>query len=355
MKKVKNGLVWIVAIANMLTAIALLVCAYSDRVNPGSFPLMSICGLAFPYVLSVNLLFLVLWLLFYWRGVVIPIAVLLLSLPAIRLYWPINTMADVPDGAIKVMSYNVLMYAPWELQEGDANPIVTYILESNADIVCLQEASSSEADGAELDAKFKRVYPYRDVTRKGGGEWMTLLSKFPILSKDTLTLNSRGNMSVAYILDIHGEKTMVINNHLETVGLSFEEKDQFKRMVNYEMSDEETTHVSGSLIRKLAAASVLRAEQAEKVAKVVKESIDHGQSVIVCGDFNDSPISYTHRTISKQLTDCYVASGNGPGYTYQQNGMNFRIDYVLCSDDWTPCGAQVDKKVTTSDHFPVVG
>ena len=77
-------------------------------------------------------------------------------------------------------------------------------------------------------------------------------------------------------------------------------------------------------------------------------------SVIVCGDFNDTPISYAHKVFADALTDCYVSSGFGPGFSYHENRMFVRIDHMFCSDEWEPFGAKVDSKVKTSDHYPLI-
>ncbi len=103
----------------------------------------------------------------------------------------------------------------------------------------------------------------------------------------------------------------------------------------------------------LAQAVEIRAPQADSVANYIAKLKSRGASIIVCGDFNDHPLSYVHHTIAKDLTDCYVASGNGPGASYNHNLMLVRIDNILCSDDWEPYGATVDRKTAASDHYPI--
>lgn len=353
-KGVKKTAVWIAMLASAPVLLVLLVSAYSDRLNPSSFPLLSISGLLFPVALVATIVLLLVWLMFYWRGAVLFIVALLVCLPAIRQYYPINRSQEIPDDAIKVLSYNVLMFAPWGLEDQEHNPIVEFILKENADIVCLQEASSAEAGGKSLYLKFRDSYPYYHITRKKGGEWMTLLSKYPILSADVIPLVSESSVAMEYVLSIDGKEVLVVNCHLQSVGLSIEEKGDFKRMVENQMGDEEAKTATRSLLRKLRDATLTRGKQAEQVAKVIKRHRAIGHSVIVCGDFNDTPISYAHRTIAEELTDCYTATGNGAGYSYQQNGMNVRIDNILCSEEWTPYGARVDKEVETSDHFPII-
>ena len=109
---------------------------------------------------------------------------------------------------------------------------------------------------------------------------------------------------------------------------------------------------SKKLIDKLSEYAKKRAPQVNAVAHYIDEH--KGKSIILCGDFNDNPISYTHRTLAKRLTDCYVASGNGPGISYHRNGFYVRIDNIMCTSDWQPYGCTVDNKIKTSDHYPII-
>jgi endonuclease/exonuclease/phosphatase family metal-dependent hydrolase len=89
--------------------------------------------------------------------------------------------------------------------------------------------------------------------------------------------------------------------------------------------------------------------------------------LLVCGDFNDIPQSYTHYRIQHPqrldtegaadiapLTDCYQEAATGPGYTIYQNAMRVRIDNILCSQQFTPIHTMTDRSVRMSDHFPVI-
>ena len=108
---------------------------------------------------------------------------------------------------------------------------------------------------------------------------------------------------------------------------------------------------SRRLIDKLGEASRIRAPQARAVARYIRKHAY--QSIICVGDFNDGPLSYAHRIVSDGLTDCYIASGNGPGISYHHSGFYVRIDNILCSDDWTPYGCKVDRQIKQSDHYPI--
>ena len=57
-------------------------------------------------------------------------------------------------------------------------------------------------------------------------------------------------------------------------------------------------------------------------AKTVKEHISLSPyPVLVCGDFNDVPMSFTYEHISERLVDAYKTKGSGVGSTF--NGKIF--------------------------------
>ena len=247
------------------------------------------------------------------------------------------------------------MFSSWDEPHGAKNPIVDYIVKSKADIVCLQEAQARLDNGDQIYSTLKKHYPYFKlmIKKHPGADYIVLLSKYPVLWQDTIPYGSSSNQSVAYMLDIKGTKTLVVNNHFESNGLSSGDKEGFKTLVKGELKTDEAKKQSVHLIKKLGDVSARRAPQAEAVARFVKKYLDKQIPVILCGDFNDSPLSYTHHVISKELNDCYVESGNGPGISYHKSGMYFRIDHIFCSDDFESYGAKVDNSVTTSDHCPI--
>ena len=141
-----------------------------------------------------------------------------------------------------------------------------------------------------------------------------------------------------------------VNNHLESNKLREKDKAVYREMIK----DPDKVKVSEGariLIGKLAEASAIRALQADSIAKLVAGF--RGGGVIVCGDFNDSPLSYAHRVIGKELDDAFVQSGNGFGISYNQNHFYFRIDHILLSKNLESYQCTVDKTIKSSDHYPI--
>ena len=55
--------------------------------------------------------------------------------------------------------------------------------------------------------------------------------------------------------------------------------------------------------------------------------------VIVCGDFNDTPLSYVYNQFNTNLVDAYRETATGIGVTYAGRVPAGRIDYNLHSGD----------------------
>lgn len=96
-------------------------------------------------------------------------------------------------------------------------------------------------------------------------------------------------------------------------------------------------------------ALIKRAEQ----AATLREHINGSRyPVIVCGDFNDTPVSFTYRTVKGNLEDSFTQSGKGTANTYNGKLPSFRIDYILYSPIFTSFNFEVSS-LNHSDHFPI--
>jgi Metal-dependent hydrolase len=89
-------------------------------------------------------------------------------------------------------------------------------------------------------------------------------------------------------------------------------------------------------------------------AQVLKERVNKSPyPVLVVGDFNDTPVSYSYRKIRKGLHDSFVNSGYGAGFTYRGNYPPNRIDYILYNSPLINTYFEIIK-VKYSDHYPII-
>ena len=353
-KQIKSFVVNLIAGANIATILLMLLAGYSDRLNPVDHPILSVMGMTFPIFLLANLLFLFFWLTVKWKKAWIPIAGFAAAYVPITLFMPLNMRQDVPKGTIKLISYNVCTYGGNYKYDHGFDTVFSYLEREKADIVCLQE--DVDTWRRFVFQRYQKIYHYNDttvlhqnaLTFNGVG----IHTRFPIIRKERIWYPSNTNGSVAYYLNTGKDTLLVINNHLEGTHLSDEERNNYKRLLRGKMERDTAKAESMFLIEKLGNNNARRAPQAEAVHRYIEEHRQY--PIIVCGDFNDTPISYARRTIAQGLTDCFQETGRGLGLSYNQKGFYFRIDHLLCSPDLQPFNCQIDDKMDASDHFPLI-
>ena len=212
--------------------------------------------------------------------------------------------------------------------------------------MCLQEAGGL---GKAIDIGALEIdeYPYHSAEEKKG---IACLSKYPILSNNNISYSSESNSSYAVEILIGTDTVLVVNNHFESYRLNSTDKESYKELIK----KPEEVNVEKSydtLTDKLVAANAIRGPQVDSVATFIEKS--HHKYIIACGDFNESPISYSHHRLTQILNDAYTRSGNGPGLSYNRHGMYFRLDHILISDNIESHKTVVDSSVDFSDHYPI--
>jgi len=353
-KQLKQFTVNLIVGANVVAVTIMLFAGFSDRLSPVDYPRLSCIGMAFPFFLLVNLMFLFLWLVIKWRKAWIPVAGFCLAYIPISTYMPLNPRQDVPEGSIKLMSYNVCTYSGNSKYNDAFDQILAYIQQQQADIVCVQE--DVDTWRRYMMKKYGEIYPYNDTTvlKKSDANFngVGIHTRFPILRKERIPYPSRANGSVAYYLLKDQDTLLVINNHFECTHLTKEDRSRYHDILKGEMKGDTMRTESMLLIDKLGNTAAKRAPEAEAVHRYIEAHRQY--PVIVCGDFNDTPISYSHYIVGQGLTDCFRASGKGIGLSYNQKGFWVRIDHIFCSSDFVPYNCQVDAEIDLSDHYPMI-
>ena len=354
MKSVKSIFSGLIAGANIVTVLVMLLMGYSGYVNPVNYPTISSLGFLFPFALLANLFFLFLWLTFKWRMAWIPLLGFLLAYVPMRIYIPFNIPSSPPEDAIKVISYNVEGYFGEPNYKDGFKMIYQFLKDQQADIVCLQEDNDT---WRKSEIYFDSLYAYNDYEKinKPVNPILNRLgihTRYPILRKERIAYDSYSNGSVAWYLQVGNDTLIVINNHLESTHLTKKDREQYTQLVRGDIQGDTAKMESRRLFATLAHSASLRAPAAEAVQQYIASHRQY--SILVCGDFNDSPLSYSRHEVGKGLTDCYVSTGNGIGNSYNRHGMYVRIDHMFCTPDLTPYGCKIDSKFDASDHYPVI-
>ncbi len=211
------------------------------------------------------------------------------------------------------------------------------IIDADADVVCLQEFYSDNTEAFNMLQKLEVIYPFSHVevtySTKGSDKWgIATFSKFPIRRKEAIRFpDALHNLAICSDIFAHDKMVKVYNCHLQSIHLSLEDLESLEQIydtIKWGAVDNIFTKLKYSFIR--------RAGQADKLKSHIREA---AHPVILCGDFNETPNSYTYRTLSKNMRDSFVEAGFGIGATFSGKIPGLRIDYIL-----------YDKKFSAKKH-----
>ena len=341
----------------------LLLGAVSARyISPNWFIIPAYLGLAFPGIL---LLFLVDYLILFvrrkWWQAAGQSLVLLLSWSTVVTYCPVRFGYPSPPAApggfdtLRVLSLNAdAFFRNPQNKELAELPAIRYINETDAQIVCLQEAFYEGEKGKSVTEenilKFCPAYKY--VKELGAqpstSSRIALVSKYPIGSMRRLPIESVFNGGVVFSVRLPAGELAVYNLHLESFRVTKDDEELYLKDVQ-----EDPLSLSGKVHRKLAPAFRTRALQCAVVRRDLEKQT--APYVLICGDLNDTPVSYTlSHVVPRGYIDCFKHAGRGPGLSYYMNWGAFRLDHAFASPSLIPVRAQIDTQADVSDHKPLL-
>lgn len=356
--------------------LVLLISAFSDRLSPNVWVYPSFLGIAFGVTLVISLIWLfILLILHRWKCAIILTVTLLLIIEPISRICPLQILGlpepvvqikkeegntkEIPVDSIRLFSYNTCAMGQTRLSKiKEKIPVIDVVRESMADIVCLQEyAFTLSKDGhteKELRSRLSDLYPNYDFTPNTGKKAMgiALYSKFPIKKATRIDKRKSGYFSAMYYqLEAYGQRIGLINMHLHTNSIQPKDRILYDEMIDHFEKDS-LERIRTGMMRSLAKAFRSRADEASLISRFLQENHPSDMPLIICGDMNDTPISYCYHTLKHGLKDSWQEAGRGPGITFREHHFWFRIDHIFCSDHFKVLNATVRKDVLYSDHYP---
>lgn len=349
----------LITIVNILFVLALLLSAWSQRISPETISWSNLMGLVFPIILILNMLWVLAWILQFDIRFLLSTIAIIICWGEVQTYCPLNKSSDPSiyeqvsrNLKFKLLSYNVM---EWDTNKkvNEHNESIDLIREIDADIVCIQEFGYTN-DKKHLTTKNIHQqlsqYPYVEDNKKRGG--LVLFSKFPIIKswhKKGDTTLSRTNF---YALKLGQDTLIVINNHLVSTGLNTNNRVAFDSIshLNHKRTDLANAI---DIPKKLVKKSQIRAQQIDELCHEITQLKKKYRYVVLCGDLNDSPISYTHYKLNQLLRDAYVDKGRGPGISYNKHRIWVRIDHIMPCDHLETTECTVIHRSKSSDHYPI--
>lgn len=355
----------IVLILNCFAVAALLFSYAAAWISPIKVWIFAFFGIAYPVILIINLMFVVFWLFCWNKFIYISLLAILLGIGKITAIVPLRLSSEKPGGkqSIRILTYNVhSLYGnqPNNMLPEARSQVTDFLSLEKADVVCVQEFYSIGEEYMKTLHKFSGSITlgyyyfknYREFWQKTKINAIATFSRYPIVDEGFFRLEDKSTFGIFTDIAVRGDTIRVYNLHLESIRLGNDDYSFYSRLTDPAADEKNFAKGSRKMIWKLKKAFFLRAMQVEMLNVHMKNS---PYPVMICGDFNDTPSSFTYHTLSAGRSDAFVKAGNEwIGSTYAGRFPAFRIDYMLYDDFFTAVAYQ-KVEVDLSDHYPVIG
>ena len=357
---------------NVLALAVLLCSCLATYVHPKDYWQLSFIGFAFPIVLVVNVFFLLLWILKRDAFGLISLLAIVFTWKFIQSTFAFNYSEPNTESGLKLMTWNVKCFDlyNWNKNLETREQMMALIKKENADVLCLQEFYTNNQLFHNLEYLRDTLgYPYvyffpsvdlkklpksklqQTLWKKGElhQQWgVATFSKYPIVDTDRIDFkNSYTNDCIYTDLKINSEIVRVFNVHFQSIHLGY---DDYATLDSLKENQSAPWLSLKKIIRKMKRAYTKRSEQA---VAVVEHLDEFKGKKILCGDFNDVPVSYTYSTAKDNLHDAFVEKSKGFGTTYANPLSIFRIDYTFF-DSGIKINSYRTIRKELSDHYSVV-
>jgi len=318
---------------NSIVATMLLLAYLLPFVSPKNFAFLSVLSLAVPFLILLNLLFVVYWLLKVKKQLLVSAIVLGIGYNYVFSLYHFSSSKNVDDTEnITVMSYNVRLFNvfKWIPDDSVQSQILDFITEKQPDILSLQEYRPEKVD-------LKGYFKYEAVSGHKIKSGQAIYSKFPIINSGSIAFKNTSNNAI-FIDIVKAKDTLRIYNvHLQSLRIN----------PNVE---ELASQSSENLAKRIGSTFRTQQLQAEQFLKHKNAS---PYKMIICGDFNNTAYSYVYKEIKGELQDTFVEAGNGFGRTFNFKFFPVRIDFVLVDPEFHVNGFKTHN-IELSDHYPVI-
>lgn len=320
---------------NSIIATTLLLSYILPYVEPERSAFISVLSLTVPFLIIVNILFVVYWLLKVRKQLLLSLIVLLIGFNHITSLYKFSASKHVESiDNIAVMNYNVRLFNlfKWIPDNNIASEISEFITDKNPDIISMQEYRTDE--GLALKGYYKYEALSGDKIKNG----QAIFSKFPIINTGSVEFPNTYNNAI-FVDVVRAKDTIRIYNvHLQSLKIDAS-------------SDPLKNETSENLFKRVGNTFRLQQAQADLF---LEHKAKCSYKVIVCADLNNTAYSYVYNRIKgEDLNDTFVEAGNGFGRSFNFKFFPVRIDFILV-DNHFEINSFKTFDIKLSDHFPIM-
>lgn len=301
---------------------------------------MAIGGLCFPYLFILHLIVFGWLVLRRSRYAWYALATLTLGIPFLLRNVNWHELPSNDRSTLSISTFNAQGLTLEQTENLDsAFRLIRHYL-GNADVFALQEINHRFVK----DLAVTNEYPHYIAHPRAS---TTLMSRHPFTEHGTVRFDSTGNSCLWVDLATPDGPLRVYNVHLESnrvspeIGRLFEEGGDPRRRSTWRR------------IRNILRDFSFRATRRTEQIMLLKEHMRGcPHPIVLAGDLNDTPQSYTYRQLKLFLNDGFVQAGRGLAHSYAGPVPLLRIDYIFASPDLEFTRYRTVRALN-SDHYPV--
>jgi len=354
-------------LSNIIIGILFLLSCCNAFLHPDKWWFISLLAFLFPLFLILLIIFLFIWLFIRRLNVIISLLCLVIGWKNIHAFFGFSLashdFSHKDSAALRIMTWNVRSWDEFSTKKigssGHRLPMLELVGKQQADVLCFQEFNEP-SDTSKSNIRYVQnqlQFPYYFFSRDHHDRsykyqnGVIIFSKYPIIAMTQkhfgANASSNSESLISTDIQVNGKMIRIFTTHLQSV--LFKQKD-FRSVEIIRNAEDSMLEASRSLAKKLKNALGLRGYQADMVRRQLDAS---PYPLVICGDFNDVPNSYTYFHIRGKLQDAFIAKGFGIGRSYIHISPTLRIDYILPSKEFSVVQTM---KLTSpySDHHAVI-
>jgi endonuclease/exonuclease/phosphatase family metal-dependent hydrolase len=346
---------------NLVLVFLFLLACLVPYLNPRTWWFIAFLGLAFPFLLFFNFLFIAGWLaVLRPRYALISLIALLIGIKSITLFFAFHSNKKFDytkqPGTLRVVSWNVARFIELKKNnnEGSRKRLEMFELlrQQNADVLCLQEfhtsTDSNYYDNIKPIQDLGYPYYYFSFDEDGDRHYYSsiIFSRFPFADTGRIRYPRPTLPDVLMYADIKMNKDTirVYTTHLQSLQLG---KKDYERLREIKNADDSLLSNSKTILGKIRKGFSHRSIQADLVREVMSNS---PHPYLLGIDMNDVPNSYSYNTIRGSMQDAFLKKGFGVGRTFAALSPTLRIDYIFTDRNFRIRQfSRIVKKL--SDHY----
>ncbi len=363
MRNKKIGIAEIIFLFLNFFAVLALILSYSATViNPATIWYLALFGLAYPYILLLNTVFIIFWALFRKWHFLYSLLFIAIGYPSLnrtigfRLAKEVDLNLDSTN--IKLMTWNVHYLKKFgsDLDSSTRTGIFKVIKEEQPDVLGFQEFFTRKRGIYDIKDSIlkildtKNFYYSKSIDNGYESTGVAVFSKFPIVKSGEIKLEKENSGNKGIWIDIKKSNKLIRIYVVHLASISFKQEDYlFLNNIKKDINNGKDVSSTKRILKKLKIGFIKRSEE----LAILKSALSKCETpYILMGDFNDTPVSYTLGSLASDLKNGFSEKGNGFGLTYNGAFPNFQIDYILASQELNFSTYKIIKR-KYSDHYPI--